>query len=51
MGIEEGVGWNEHWVLHATDESLNSTSETNLKTTECHHWWAEGGSKLVAILA
>ena len=29
MGIKEGTWWNEHWVSYATDESLNSTSETN----------------------
>ena len=29
MGIKEGTWCNEHWVLYATDESLNSTSETN----------------------
>ena len=29
MGIKEGIGCHEHWVLYATDESLNSTSETN----------------------
>ena len=33
MGMKEGTGWNEHWVLYATDESLNSTPETN--TTIC----------------
>ena len=29
MGIKEGVWCYEHWVLYATDELLNSTSETN----------------------
>ena len=29
MGIKESTGWNEHWVLYATDESLNSTPKTN----------------------
>ena len=29
MGIKEGTEYNEHWVLYAADESLNSTSETN----------------------
>ena len=29
MGIEEGTWCNEHWVLYATDESLNSTHEAN----------------------
>ena len=28
MGIKEGTGWSEHWVLHATDESWNITSKT-----------------------
>ena len=30
-GIKKGT-WcnNEHWVLYATDESLNTTSETNI---------------------
>lgn len=22
MGIKEGTGWNEHWVLYVTDESF-----------------------------
>ena len=29
MGIKEGMWCHEHWVLYATDESLNSTHETN----------------------
>ena len=29
MDIKEGTWSNEHWVLYATDASLNSTSETN----------------------
>lgn len=29
MGMKEGTLWREHWVLYATDESLNSTFETN----------------------
>jgi len=29
MGIKEGTWCDEHWVLYATDESLNSTPETN----------------------
>ena len=29
MGIQEGTGCDEHWVLYATDESVNSVSETN----------------------
>ena len=29
VGIKEGTCWNEHWVLCATEESLNSTPETN----------------------
>ena len=29
MDIKEGMWYNEHWVLYATDESLNSTPETN----------------------
>ena len=29
MGIKESAWCNEHWVLYATDESLNSTCETN----------------------
>ena len=27
MDIKEGTGYNEHWGLYETDESLNSTSE------------------------
>ena len=27
MGIKEGTCWDEHWVLHVSDESLNSTPE------------------------
>ena len=29
MGIKEGTWSDEHWVLYATDESLNSTHKTN----------------------
>ena len=29
MGIEEGTRYDEYWVLHVSDESLNSTPETN----------------------
>ena len=29
MGINEGT-CDEHWVLYVSDESLNSTSETNI---------------------
>ena len=29
MGIEEVTCCDEHWVLYATDESLNTTSKTN----------------------
>lgn len=29
MGIREGAWGDEHWVLYAIDESLNSTSDTN----------------------
>ena len=29
MGVKEGTCWDEHWVLHVTDESLGSTPETN----------------------
>ena len=28
-GIKEGTWCEEHWVLHTTDESLTSSSETN----------------------
>ena len=28
--IKEGTCWDEHWVLHVSDESLNSTPETNV---------------------
>ena len=31
MGIREGAGWDEQWVLYVSDESLGSTPET--KTT------------------
>ena len=31
MGIKERTWCTEHWVLHVTDELLNSTSETNKK--------------------
>ena len=27
MGIEEGTCWAEHWVLHVSDKSLDSTPE------------------------
>lgn len=30
MGIKKGTCCDEHWVLNASDESLNSTSETNV---------------------
>lgn len=29
MGIKEGAGCIEHWVLYLSDKSLNSTSQTN----------------------
>ena len=29
MGIKEGACCDEHWVLYATNESLNTTSKTN----------------------
>lgn len=29
MGVQEGAGRGEHWVLHTTDVPLNTTSETN----------------------
>ena len=29
MGIKEGMGFDEHWVLYTTHELLNTTSETN----------------------
>ena len=29
MDIEEGMWYNEHWVLCETDESQTSSSETN----------------------
>ena len=28
MGIKEGTYWDEHWVLHVSDESLTSILET-----------------------
>ena len=30
MGIKEDT-WDEHWVLHVSDESLNSIPETIIK--------------------
>ena len=27
MSIKEGTGWDEHWVLYVSDESLNSVPE------------------------
>ena len=30
MGIKEGMGCDEHWVLYATNESLNTTSKTKM---------------------
>ena len=29
MGIKEGMYCMEHWVLHANNESWNTTSKTN----------------------
>ena len=29
MGIKEGLGCDEHWLLDATNESVNTTSKTN----------------------
>ena len=29
MGIKEGICWEDHWVLYATNRSLNPTSKTN----------------------
>ena len=37
MIIKEGTFCNEHWVLYATDESLNSTPETN-STLYVNYW-------------
>jgi len=28
MGIKEGTCWDVHWVLQATNESLNTTTKT-----------------------
>ena len=28
MGIEEGICWNENWVLYVSDESWESAPET-----------------------
>ena len=28
MGIEEGICWDEHWVLYGSDESWESTPKT-----------------------
>ena len=28
MGIEEGICWDDYWVLYDSDESRGSTSET-----------------------
>ena len=28
MGMEDGSFWDEHWVLHVSDESWESTPET-----------------------
>ena len=30
MGITEDTSYDEHWVLHVSEESLNSTPETNI---------------------
>ena len=30
MVIKEGTSYEEHWLLYVSDESLNSTSETNI---------------------
>ena len=30
MGINEGTYYDVHWVLHVSDESLNSTPETSI---------------------
>ena len=30
MGIKKGTCCDEHWVLHTTNESLNTTSKTNV---------------------
>ena len=30
MGIKRGSCWDEHWVLHVSDESLSSTEDTTL---------------------
>ena len=29
IGISEGTHWDEHWVLHVSDESWGSAPETN----------------------
>lgn len=30
MGIKEGTGGDEHWVLYGSHESLNSTPEISI---------------------
>ena len=30
MDIKEDACYNEHWVLYVSNDSLNSTSETNI---------------------
>lgn len=44
MDVKEGTWLNEHWVLFATDESRNSTSEANKKKSG----W--GGSLPLGVL-
>ena len=34
MGIKEGNCWDEHWVLHVCDESLNAIPEIVKKTKQ-----------------
>jgi len=29
MGTEEGTGYDEHWVIYSTNESLNIISKIN----------------------
>ena len=34
MDLKKRTRWNKYWELYAADESLNSTSKTNLKNTK-----------------
>ena len=44
MGIEEGICWDEHWVLYVNEESWESTPKT--KSILCTLYVSQADNKL-----